>query len=140
MGAGKKGWLKPALCKTRGYSHIVNHRYAASTTEYAAPKISSTQVHLILAKLALVVEEVGEAVTEARHGRWGIWYTGAPVTDKLSEIQAGARKPEGFVVELADIVIRVMQLSEALGLPLQEAIELKLTYNHTRPFRHGKKA
>lgn len=41
--------------------------------------------------------------------------------------------------ELADIVIRVMDTSEALGINLGRAIMVKHRYNSTRAFRHGNK-
>lgn len=50
-----------------------------------------------------------------------------------------AGKPEGFVVELADVVIRIADLCGALGLDLAEAIEIKHAYNATRAYRHGGK-
>lgn len=141
--AEKKGWTKPALATTRGMiGKPLNG--VGRTTEPRGVK-----VHLVLSKLALVIEEVGEAVTEARHGRWGIWYLAhhkdgstamRPWHHRPREISAATFKPEGFVVELADIIIRVMQLAGALGLPLQQAMEEKLRYNQTRPYRHGKKA
>ncbi len=48
-------------------------------------------------------------------------------------------KPEGLVVELADTVIRIADLCEALGLDLEEAILKKHEFNKTRPYKHGKK-
>ena len=48
-------------------------------------------------------------------------------------------KPEGFVVELADAVIRIADLCGALGLDLSVAVEAKHAYNVQRPFRHGGK-
>lgn len=50
------------------------------------------------------------------------------------------RKPEGALTELADVVIRAMDLCQALGLDLERAIRTKHYYNLSRPFRHGKKA
>lgn len=40
--------------------------------------------------------------------------------------------------ELADIVIRVLDVSRRLGINIQEAIKIKHFYNTTRPFKHGK--
>lgn len=41
--------------------------------------------------------------------------------------------------ELADIVIRVFDTAEQLGIDIQRAIEVKHQYNTTRPWRHGGK-
>jgi len=50
------------------------------------------------------------------------------------------RKPLGFPTELADIVIRVLDLAAHLGIPLDNVILEKMMYNRTRPYRHGGKA
>lgn len=41
--------------------------------------------------------------------------------------------------ELADVVIRVMDLAEAYGIDLYKEIHKKHEYNKTRPYRHGGK-
>ncbi len=51
----------------------------------------------------------------------------------------GREKPEGLAIELADAVIRIADLAEALGVDLGEAIIAKHRYNQTRPARHGGK-
>lgn len=40
--------------------------------------------------------------------------------------------------ELADIIIRALDVSRRLKIDIQRAIELKHAYNITRPFKHGK--
>lgn len=80
----------------------------------------------LLSKLALVHSEVSEAVEAARLGALGL------------DVSTG--KPEGMVVELADAVIRIMDLCEAMGLDLEGAIAAKTEYNRGRPYRHGKLA
>ena len=45
----------------------------------------------------------------------------------------------GLSVELADCVIRIMDFAGAYGIPLGNIVEEKLTYNATRPHKHGKK-
>ena len=76
-------------------------------------------------KLMLIVSELAEALEEYRKG--------IPVRDIY-----WTDKPEGFAVELADAVIRIAELAEALQLPLITAIEMKQSANETRPFKHGK--
>ena len=44
-----------------------------------------------------------------------------------------------MVVELADTVIRIADLCEALELDLENAIRQKHEFNKTRPYKHGKK-
>lgn len=48
-------------------------------------------------------------------------------------------KPCGFPSELADIVIRVMDLCAHLDIDLEKEMELKHTYNLKREYRHGGK-
>ena len=48
-------------------------------------------------------------------------------------------KPEGWGVELADTVIRIMDTCEQYHVDLQGLIELKMKYNENRPHRHGGK-
>lgn len=78
-------------------------------------------------KLALIHSEVSEALEAYRDGLMG--------TTVLSD----SPKPEGFPVELADVVIRIADLCGFLGIDLQEAIERKMAYNRLRPYRHGGK-
>lgn len=53
--------------------------------------------------------------------------------------QHRGKKPEGVAVELADAVIRIADLCGHLGIDLEAAIDLKMAYNETRPFKHGKR-
>ena len=68
------------------------------------------------------------------------------VTEAFEELRSGHRltrvgdwgKPEGLPTELADIVIRTLDLAEALGINLEKEMERKHAYNLTRPYKHGK--
>lgn len=84
---------------------------------------------LIAAKLALVHAELSEALEEVRAGSPMFYY--AP---------DGSGKPEGLSVELADAIIRILDLSAALGIDMEETLQRKMKYNDTRPHRHGGKA
>lgn len=48
-------------------------------------------------------------------------------------------KPEGFPVEIADVVIRCLDMADAIGIDLARVIRMKHIFNKTRPFRHGGK-
>lgn len=79
-------------------------------------------------KLLLAVGEIVEAQNELRDGHsYTEIYTNAP-----------SPKPEGFGIEIADAVIRLMDVCEEAGVDLQACMEEKHDYNLTRPFRHGK--
>lgn len=79
-------------------------------------------------KLMLICCEVAEAMEEYR--KPGV---------SLSETYYGENgKPEGFGVELADVVIRVADLAEKLNIDLSALVQEKMDFNATRPFKHGK--
>lgn len=103
-------------------------------------------------KLALIHSEVSEALEAYRsdglHRRCELCNGGGQVDAYECAACDGAGfleayivngKPEGFVVELADVVIRIADLCGALRLDLASAIETKNFFNETRSHRHGGK-
>ena len=48
-------------------------------------------------------------------------------------------KPEGVAVELADAIIRILDLSEYFGFDMEEEILEKHEFNKSRKYRHGGK-
>jgi NTP pyrophosphatase (non-canonical NTP hydrolase) len=76
-------------------------------------------------KVALMHSELSEALEE--------WRDGKP----LSYVADG--KPEGVAVEFADVLIRIFDTSEKMGIDLEQAVRTKMEYNRTRPYRHGGK-
>lgn len=83
----------------------------------------------ISTKLALIHSEISEALEELRK---------TPTV--LMTYYGKDDKPEGFGIELADAIIRIMDLCAALGIDLEKCIEEKMAYNETRSYRHGGKA
>lgn len=78
--------------------------------------------------LMLVVSEVSEAFEEIRNGH-----------EMTETYYSEGGKMEGVPSELADVVIRVMDLCEFYGVDLESAIAEKHNFNKTRPYKHGGK-
>ena len=47
--------------------------------------------------------------------------------------------PQSVGIELADCIIRILDACAYLGIDIQAAIDAKMAYNETRPYRHGGK-
>jgi NTP pyrophosphatase (non-canonical NTP hydrolase) len=76
--------------------------------------------------LMLAVTECSEAMDAWRDDMRGISYD-----------EHG--KPVGIPTEMADIMIRVAHYCKDLNIDLEEALRIKMEYNKTRPFKHGRK-
>lgn len=76
--------------------------------------------------------EVSEALEEYRNGHAidEFYYT----KDKQ-----GNDKMEGIPSELADIIIRVLDICGAYNINISAAVIEKMRYNKTRPYKHGGK-
>lgn len=74
--------------------------------------------------LLLVVTEIAEGFEDYRKGKE--WSDKIPHFSPMEE-------------ELADALIRIMDLAGGMGFDIWAAVEAKLAYNKTRPHKHGKK-
>jgi NTP pyrophosphatase (non-canonical NTP hydrolase) len=109
----------------------------------------------VMSKLMLIVTEVAEAAEVFRDAKqypsltqcYELYAAGSDILvtykdDHISPL-TGERspllKPEGFGSELADIVIRVFDLAEDLGIDIAAEIRRKMRYNESRAYRHGGK-
>lgn len=97
---------------------------------------------------ALLHTEVSEFYEEHRAGRQPgeVYHVGTitkdripylPGADGLALAEAGI-KPEGIGVELADLLIRILDTAEEMGIDIAYLVQLKDTFNRTRPHKHGK--
>lgn len=101
--------------------------------------------------IALIHSEISEAFEEYRDGRAGneIYFncpTHGDVDINVTFAQDLAHcekcqaicKPEGIPVELADALIRILDLAVEQSANLDIAVAWKMAYNATRPYKHGK--
>jgi NTP pyrophosphatase (non-canonical NTP hydrolase) len=85
--------------------------------------------------LMLVVSELSEALEYYREGMGFAEALNTTVSLNNEPIS----KPIGIPNEMADAVIRICDLCAGFGIPLEQAIIEKMSYNRTRPERHGGK-
>jgi NTP pyrophosphatase (non-canonical NTP hydrolase) len=108
----------------------------ANIASWRADKGFETHWKNVPTKLMLVVTELGEAMEAYRH-----------LTDKtLNHCMATATISDekqiewlaNFKEELADTVIRLLDLTGSLGIDIDHAVAEKMVVNEARPRKHGK--
>lgn len=118
------------------YLHLLDgvHYFECTPTEAEAAAMMRIVVDykkaMLERKLLLVIGEVCEAHEELRSGH--------PVDEVYYTDTPSGRKPEGVPMELADAIIRVMDIQEHNGLDGAAALAEKHMFNVKRPYKHGK--
>lgn len=77
--------------------------------------------------IALIHSELSEALEAYRDGM------------TYNQILLKNEKPEGIPIELADVIIRILDFCGRYSIDIEEAILVKLVYNLSRAPRHGGK-
>jgi len=111
------------------------HALARAKGWYEGRDVSDPNV--LGSMLALIHSEVSEALEDVRRGHIALRVEGG--RDWYPADEARAAKPCGLPSELADVIIRVLDMCGALGIDIEEAVRVKHAFNETRSHRHGGK-
>lgn len=84
--------------------------------------------------LMLVTSELGEAMEAHRKGRFADWTN---VKQEGFGFEEGIK--DTFEDEIADAIIRLLDMCGGLSIDIERHINHKLMYNRSRPHLHGKK-
>lgn len=91
--------------------------------------------------LMLITSELGEAMEAHRKGKFANWeaYNAAEKNDLAQEMASfQTHIKDTFEDEIADAVIRLLDLAAGLGIDLEKQLNAKVKYNESRPRLHGK--
>lgn len=89
-------------------------------------------VPLVLNGETIVIDGKGKAITRTLRHETMFGPAGSTDLDR-------PRKPCGIPSELADVIIRALHFAGKHGIDIEKAVEEKMRFNATRPFKHGKK-
>ncbi len=93
--------------------------------------------------LMLVTSELGEAMEAHRQGRFADWdgyeKEANGNVDTIATKSFENNIKDTFEDEIADAMIRLLDLSAGLGIDIERHVRDKVKYNETRAHLHGKK-
>ncbi|MBP7533852.1 MAG: hypothetical protein KA783_05360 [Chitinophagales bacterium] len=95
--------------------------------------------------LMLVTSELGEAMEAHRKSKFANWENYDKLRlqlgnnpNTLDTVSFEEHIKDTFEDEIADAVIRLLDLAAGLGIDLEKHVSSKVQYNETRPILHGK--
>ncbi len=126
--AVEKGWHDEPSCEAKAYRSSRARIVEGKEAEWEPEGID---VDAVARQIALIHSEASEALEALRDGKVALYF---------AKDERDILKPEGVASELADLIIRSLDLGGALGLNIEAAMKAKHAYNKTRPRKHGGKA
>lgn len=118
--ARAKGWWDGDKLYDEVKDHLIKTQASLEMIEAVLKRLERN----VGESVALMHSELSEALEAARHGN--------PPDDKCPQYS-------GIETELADVIIRIMDVSRAHGWRVAEALEAKREFNKTRTYKHGGK-
>lgn len=93
-----------------------DHRELIAKLDNDPEAVEEAKRTFTLAQIAKISGECGEAVSAIQHGE----------------------AVESVATELADVIIRTLDLGGYLGVDMGDIVISKMKYNENRPYKHGK--